>query len=157
MKRTLEPQANWVTAVALLVLPFLYFLPATVGRVALTMGDSWSYSILMRMLTARLWANGELPLWNPYTFSGMPLLAAIQPGVLYPPNWLFVILRPGVALNLVVITTYSLCLLGVYLYARTVKFQRVSALLSAICFTFGGFLLSHLEQVNYIAAAVWLP
>ncbi|MEP7341505.1 MAG: YfhO family protein [Acidobacteriota bacterium] len=157
MKRTLEPQARWITAATLFVLPFFYFLPATVGRVALTMGDSWSYSILMRMLAARLWANGELPLWNPYTFGGMPLLAAIQPGVLYPPNWLFLILPPGVALNLVVITTYSLCLLGVYLYARAVRFQRASALLSAICFTFGGFLISHLEQVNYIASAVWLP
>lgn len=157
MKRILEPQARWITAAALLVLPFLYFLPATVGRVVLTMGDSWSYSILMRMLAAQLWANGELPLWNPYTFSGMPLLGAIQPGVLYPPNWLFIFLSPGAALNLVVITTYSLCLLGVYFYARAVRFRRVSALLSAVCFTFGGYLISHLEQVNYIAAMVWLP
>lgn len=33
--------------------------------------------------------EGQLPLWNPYAFSGTPLLANIQTAVFYPLNILF--------------------------------------------------------------------
>ncbi len=40
----------------------------------------------------KLWVEavkaGELPLWNPYSFSGQPLFASLQTGILYPPNLL---------------------------------------------------------------------
>ena len=35
--------------------------------------------------------KGEIPLWNPYSFSGNPLLANMQSGVFYPLNLLFVL------------------------------------------------------------------
>src|SRR5262245_18345106 len=45
-------------------------------------------------------ARGELPLWNPYDFSGMPLLGAGQPAALYPPRVvLFGVLPPVWALH----------------------------------------------------------
>jgi hypothetical protein len=142
---------------ALILFPFLYFYPAIKKEIVLAMGDSWSYSILLRMLQARMMSEGMIPLWNPYTFAGMPLLAAIQPGVLYPPNWLFLFFSPGVAMNLVVITTYHIALIGTYLYLRTLDCGRAPAFLGALVFTFGGFMISHLEQVNYIAATAYLP
>jgi hypothetical protein len=40
---------------------------------------------------ARL-ARGEIPLWNPDQGLGGPFLATLQPGVLYPPNWLHAVL-----------------------------------------------------------------
>jgi len=142
---------------ALVLLPLIYFFPAVIGKVTLTIGDSWSYSILMRMLVGRMLAHGELPLWNPHTFAGMPLLAALQPGVFYPPNWLFVLLPPGAAMKLVVISVYHVALIGSYLYARALKMGRAPALVTGVTFTFGGFMIDHLEQVNFIAAAAWLP
>lgn len=38
-------------------------------------------------LGARL-ADGQIPLWNPQQGLGAPFMATLQPGVLYPPNWL---------------------------------------------------------------------
>ncbi len=38
--------------------------------------------------------DGELPLWNPNQGLGGPFLATLQTGVLYPPNWLHVLLPP---------------------------------------------------------------
>jgi hypothetical protein len=35
--------------------------------------------------------DGELPLWNPYDRLGYPLHADPQAGVLYPPNWLLLV------------------------------------------------------------------
>ena len=36
--------------------------------------------------------QGEIPLWNPYVFSGIPFLANPQPALLYPPVWLIGVL-----------------------------------------------------------------
>ncbi len=139
------------------MLPLIYFLPAVKGNIVLAIGDSWSYSILLRMLLGQMIAQGILPLWNPFTFAGMPLLASVQPGVLYPPNWIFAVFSPGVAINVVVITTYHIALIGSYLYARALNLGRMAALVTGLTFAFSGFMISHLEQVNYIAALVWLP
>lgn len=146
-----------VVAAIIALLPLLFFYPAVIGQQALAMGDAWSYSVLMRMLAGQMIAQGTMPLWNPYTFGGMPLLAAIQPGVLYPPNWLFAVLPVGVAMNAVVILAYHTSLLGGYLYGRALRLNRLSSLVSGLAFTFGGFMIGHLEDTNYIAAAAWLP
>ncbi len=149
--------SSLLTAAALLLLPLIYFYPAVTGRVIFAMGDAWTYSLPLRVLTGEMLRRGTLPLWNPHTFAGMPLLAAVQPGVLYPPNWLFAILPPGAAMNAVTIMAYHLSLGGTFLFARALSLGRLAALIAAVSFTFGGFMLSHPEMTNYIAAAAWLP
>ncbi|HWQ31565.1 MAG TPA: YfhO family protein [Blastocatellia bacterium] len=141
----------------LLLLPLVYFLPAVKGDVVLATGDGWAYSLPMRLLLGEMIRQGTLPLWNPYSFAGMPLLASVQPGVLYPPNWLFAFLSPVAAMNAVTIITYQIALIGAYLYARAVRMQRTAALVTALIFTFGGFMICHPEMTNYIASAAWLP
>lgn len=44
-------------------------------------------------------ANGNLPLWNPRMFSGYPYFGGFQPALLYPPNWLYLLLPLDVAIN----------------------------------------------------------
>src|SRR5262249_9894930 len=146
-----------IITLLLVLLPIIYFYPAVKGELVLLMGDSWAYSVLMRMLLGQMISHGTLPLWNPYTFAGTPFLATIQPGALYPPNWLFALLAPGVAMNFVVITTYHVVLAGMYRYARCLGFDRLCALSASVIFSFGGFMIGHLEDTNYIAAMAWLP
>ncbi len=146
-----------LVALILVAVPVAYFYPAVKGEILLAAGDAWLYSLPLRMLSGQMLRQGTLPLWNPYTFAGMPLLAATQPGVLYPPNWLFAVLSPGAAINAVVISAYQLTLVGTYLYARVLRLGRAAALLAAVSFTFGGFMISLAEQINFIAAAAWLP
>ena len=81
-----------IVRILLFALPFIYFFPALIGKVALVQGDGWIQNIGMRVLVAKILSQGILPLWNPYEFGGMPLMATTYPGVFYPPNWLFVIL-----------------------------------------------------------------
>jgi hypothetical protein len=101
--------------------------------------------------------DGQLPLWNPYIFGGMPLMASVVGGAFYPPNWLFAILPAGLAMNVVVITTYHLALIGTYLYARRIGIERIGALIAGVAFTFGGFMIAHLAHTHRITAAAWLP
>ena len=143
--------------VTLLLLPVIWFLPTLSGDEVLAWSDSLVYSLPMKTLLGRMLAAGALPLWNPYTFAGMPFAAALQAGVFYPPNWLFALLSPSVAMNVVVITAYHLALSGTYLFGRKLGLNRTGAMVSAISFTFGGFMMAHIDLTNFIQALVWLP
>ena len=145
------------TVLVITLTPLIFFWPAVVGQNLLAIGDGWSYSLLMKALCGRLIAQGIFPLWNPYSYGGSPLLAGIQPGALYPSNWLFAILPPGLAMNIVVITTYHVAMTGMYLYARAIGVTRLGALVSGAIFAFGGFLVSHLDQPNCIGSLAWTP
>ncbi|MFN0088526.1 MAG: YfhO family protein [Blastocatellia bacterium] len=142
---------------ALLLLPLLYFLPAVLGKITLAPGDGLTQNLGVRILIGQMIANEQLPLWNPYIFSGMPLLASIYPGAIYPPNWLFAILTPTVAMNVVVITTYHLTMIGTYLFARRAGMARLGALVAATAFGLGGYMIAHMGHTSRIAAAAWLP
>ena len=139
------------------MLPLVYFYPAFTGSSSLAPGDGWFQNFGVRVLIGRMIASGFLPLWNPYIFGGMPLLASTYPGALYPPNWLFALFSPGVAMKAVVITTYHLALIGTYLYLRRVGLPRMAALAGGLSFTFSGFMIAHLGHTSRIAAAAWLP
>src|SRR5262245_4801463 len=148
---------NRIVALILLILPLIYFWPAVAGENVLAIGDGWSYSLLMKALCGRMLAQGIIPLWNPYSYGGSPLLAGIQPGALYPPNWVFAIFSPGVAMNFVVITTYHIAMTGMFVYARAIGATRLGALVSGAIFAFGGFMVSHLDQPNCIGSLAWTP
>jgi hypothetical protein len=44
--------------------------------------------------------SGNLAFWNPHIFSGLPFFATFESGLLYPPNWLHLLLPVGWALNI---------------------------------------------------------
>ena len=146
-----------IVAAGLVCLPLLYFYPAVIGEVLLAPGDGWAQNLGVRVLIGQMIARGEVPLWDPYIFAGMPLLASVYPGALYPPNWVFALFSPGVAVNVVVITTYHLALIGAYLYARSIGGGRVSAIITGAVFTFSAYMVGHVGHPSRIAAAAWLP
>jgi hypothetical protein len=146
-----------VIALILLALPLIYFFPAVRGQVMLAPGDGWTQIFGIRFLIGQMLKAGQLPFWNPYIFAGMPLLASLQPGALYPPNWLPAVLPLKAAVNVIVILAYHVTLIGTYLFARRSGCTRIGALLAGIAFTFGGYMVAHLGHTNRIAAAAWLP
>jgi hypothetical protein len=151
------PSERALVTLVIVFLPLLYFYPAVMGEVALVQGDGWTANLGLRILTGQFLAQEQLPLWNPYIFAGMPLLASIYPGALYPPNWLFAFLPPGVAINVVVILTYHGALAGAYRYARSLGITRVGAIITGAAFSFGGYMVMSMGQTSNIAAAAWLP
>ena len=60
----------------------------------------WSSFDLESYFIPRFWfgafslLHGEVPLWNPYEFAGIPFLATGQPSVFYPPTILLYGLLP---------------------------------------------------------------
>ncbi|HLC30910.1 MAG TPA: YfhO family protein, partial [Dehalococcoidia bacterium] len=102
--------------------------------------------------------QGQLPLWNPYVFTGMPLLAAGQGAALYPPAALLFTLLP-IAQAYVWFTALHLLLGGLftYFYLRVIGAGRWGALLAAAAFSLSGFLVVSFQWPQMVGAAVWLP
>ena len=55
--------------------------------------------IYWRPFAADQLRHGRVPLWNPYVFCGQPFLGWALGGVLYPPNWLDLVLALPRSIN----------------------------------------------------------
>src|SRR3989304_1539528 len=105
------------TALAVLLLAALsalYFGSAVSGELLLTERDLSVFFIPPRLLWVDARRAGEFPLWNPYFYSGPPLFATLQPGVLYPVNVLLLLLPFAVAFNWTIIVHFMLA--GVFTF-----------------------------------------
>src|SRR6185436_20709086 len=74
-------------------------LPAKDPPGILFTGDLFLQSYPMALRGADWIRAGELPLWNPYQFAGHPFLATGLYGLLYPPNVVFLVLPPALAIE----------------------------------------------------------
>lgn len=102
---------------------------------------------------------GEWPMWNPMTFSGRPLMADIQVGVLYPPNWLHWIFPLPAGFTLLFLAHTAWSLFGCFRLGRLWSLSPPAAALMAVLYVFSGFLTAKLQSgivlFHYVAA--WLP
>lgn len=123
----------------------------------LLIGDMVLQNISWKSLARDAILGGELPLWNPYIFAGVPFLAAGQPGVLYPLGVIFYPLRPEYAYGW--FTAFHLFLAGVftYFYLRIIKVERFGALIAGFAFMFSGFLVVSFLWPMVVSTAIWAP
>ncbi|MBU2636396.1 MAG: YfhO family protein [Bacteroidetes bacterium] len=107
-------------------------------------------------------SNGELPLWNPYTFNGMPFQADIQSALFYIPNLILTIFVSSDRLHfywveLFVILHYMIAGITMYYLMRHFKLDRLIALFSALVYTLSGFMITHGIHQIIINHVSWLP
>lgn len=137
--------------------PLVVFANALLGRQLLAPGDGERQYLPLHMVAARAWRAGGLPVWNPYSFSGYPLLATSQAGVFYPPNLVFLWLSPGLANNVVVVANFVVAAVGAFLLARHLCGDDGGAFVAALSFGLCGFLFAHIGHQSMIASVSWLP
>ncbi|MEZ4737031.1 MAG: hypothetical protein R3E79_58880 [Caldilineaceae bacterium] len=65
----------------------LLYYPLLFTNRVLANGDILLYFYPYRDYAAAALRSGEVPLWNPYIFMGVPFLANPQAAVLYPLHW----------------------------------------------------------------------
>ena len=107
-------------------------------------------------------ANGELPLWNPYTFSGTPFQADIQSALFYIPNLLLSFFVSDGKLNfywleLLIIVHIMLAGVGMYFLAKEFNIQKLFSLVSGLVFALSGFMITHVIHQVMICQVAWLP
>jgi len=138
-------------------LPLVYFFPALRGALILCPDEGVIYNVPIRVLVAQILAGGNFPLWNPYIFSGMPLFASAQAGVLFPLNWFYLAFNPSLATNLMMLATYMLAALGAYLYARRSGSSIAGAAVTSLVWQGSGFLIGQIGHMNIVHTAALLP
>lgn len=101
--------------------------------------------------------EGRLPLWNPYSYCGMPQIAIISPGLFYPFTYLmaFMPFSQGEAIYLVL--HQILIAAGSFLYIKKLGISKYAATLGAYCAAFCGYMFAMQKFPDYVAATAWLP
>lgn len=104
------------------------------------------------------WSAGRIPLWNPYSCGGAPLLAQGTPAVLYPLQIVFRLpLRYEVNLNLYILVHFALALGFTYALSRRLRTGPTASALAAIAYTFGGTILIQYGNLPFLCSAAWMP
>ena len=110
-----------------------------------------------KKLTIETLKNGEIPLWNPYSFSGTPHLANYQSGAFSPTNLFFFIFSFNFAWGLSVLVQPLLSGIFMYLFIRSLKLSIWASLISAVSFMFCGFITVWMSYTTLSLAISFLP
>lgn len=146
-----------IIAVFFLFLSMGYFYSVFDGSSILTERDLAVFFMPPRWLWVNILKGGEFPLWNPYYYSGHPLFATLQPGVLYPINALLLILPFDLAFNWTIIIHFPLAAIFTYMFLRELNASVAGAVAGALTFMLGGYLFSVHNVVSTLFSAVWAP
>ena len=141
-----------------LLLALLFFHQLAFSGKILARGDTFKYFYPYWDARNEAFRAGELPLWSPDLFMGVPLLANPQLGSYYPLNWLTAPLRAPAAISLSIILHTALAAAGACdLYRLTISKRWLPGLVAGAVFAFGGYLGAHVEQINQLQGLAWMP
>jgi hypothetical protein len=156
--RTSRRRRGDVVAVVLLItLPALIFgLPALLGHAVLP-GDDLTQNLPLRILAGREIRAGHLPLYDPYIWSGAPLLAGWNAAAAYPLTWLFAILPGTAAWTVNMIATWAVAGLGMFCFLRALRLASLASFLGAFSFAFAGGMSAQVTHFGLVAGLSWVP
>ncbi len=142
---------------ALVALPVLVFgIPALLGHAVLP-GDDLTQNFPLRVLAGRELRAGQIPLYDPYIWSGAPLLAGWNAGALYPLTLLFAVANPTVAWTLNLIITWAVAGSGTYLFLRALRLGSLPSFLGALSFALAGAMSAQVSHFGLVAGMSWVP
>lgn len=110
-----------------------------------------------RLLAIEQLKSGRMPWWNPYAFSGTPLLANLQSAPFYPLNLIYWIFDFNLAWIIQVLLQPVLAIIFTYLFLRSLKLSSLSAFVGGVIFAFSGYMTVWLELNTVGQAILWLP
>ncbi|HVU12507.1 MAG TPA: YfhO family protein [Phototrophicaceae bacterium] len=142
---------------ALIALTLLFFYRLAFTNLILARGDTFIYFYPYWYVRNTALMSGHLPLWSPDVFMGVPLLANSQVGTFYPLNWLVAPFSPPDGIRLSILFHVAFAALGVYALARRLGLSKLAAFAAGALFAFGGYIGSHVEQINQLQGLAWMP
>lgn len=103
--------------------------------------------------------QGNLPLWNPHLFCGLPYFGGLQSALLYPPNALFMFLPPHRAFNILIVLHAVLAGTGMFAWARQRRLLPVAAGYAGLAAMLGGAYFLHITPGHFptLCAMAWTP
>lgn len=118
--------------------------------------DLFAYFLPSQVYEARRLRALELPLWNPHQGGGLPVLATLQPGALYPARVLLLAFDVPTAMRLSALLHVLIAVGGTYALALALGAPIAGAALAGTVFG-GAFALPYLYWPSSLESGVWLP
>lgn len=150
--------------IILWALPFLLLSPGIFGGKVFFWGTILLQFIPWRHLALEIIRGGEIPLWNPYSGMGAPLLANYQSALLYPPTWGLLVLEAigGLAWSAIgqgvfLALHLGFCAVGMKRWLETLGVQDLGQMVGGIAFGLSGYLVSRASFQSIVFSASWLP
>lgn len=110
-----------------------------------------------KSLAVLYFKHWKFPLWNPYNFSGTPLLANLQSAVFFPTNLLYGFLPLIWGWVLPVVILPLLFALFTYLFLRSLKLSRIAGAFGAVAVMNLSYLWVWQELIVHWQTVVFLP
>ncbi len=170
--QTLRYKWDIMAIVGLVLLWGIFFwrvlTPVTADKASFEQGDFSAQFVAFGAYQYERFAEGEVPLWNPYNNGGLPFIADTQAAVFYPPRLLTVALAQMgggwsyQALQLEAIFHVLLLSLLMYLFVRRLTLDMphsvFGAFVAAVIAAYGGFTSGYAPlQLALLESGVWLP
>jgi hypothetical protein len=160
--------AGWLRSTFLVPLVLLGLALAMFGSILLSPGDQIlsnigndlaNYFVYWRQFGFEQLRAGHIPLWNPHVFSGVPSLGNFQSALLYPPNWIYLVLPLSKAINCEI--ALHVFLLGLFMAMWTGRYHLhpLAVLLGSAAVMFGGAFFLHIYpgHLATLDAMAWVP
>ncbi len=142
---------------AFVALPAAVFgLPAALGLPWLV-GDNLIQNFPLRVLVGIDLRHGHAPVWDPYLWSGSPLLSGFNAGAAYPTTWLFGVLPGALAWVFNEALVEVVAAAGMVLLLRVLGRSWTASGLGALAFSYGGFMVAQNVHIDLVEAGAWLP
>lgn len=153
--------ANWLNpkrfALFLGLLVFASFPEVLLGKATFVFRDFAVFSYPVAFFHKESFWRGELPLWNPYNFCGIPFLAQWNTMVLYPPTLIYLLFPLTWSLPFFCLAHMWWGGLGMYLLAHRWTGNRFAAGLAGVIFSFNGLMQNFLMWPSHVATFAWVP
>jgi len=164
----LHRRRDLLAVIALIALWLLFFwrllTPVRADQASLTLGDFSGQFVTFAGYQYSRFAEGEIPLWNPYNNGGLPFIADTQAAVFYPPRLLTITLArlsggwTVHALELEMTFHVLAFTLLMYLFVRRITDSVIGGFVAAIIAGYGGFLSGYPPlQLALLEAGIYLP
>jgi hypothetical protein len=137
--------------------PALLFAPFLVGAQMFYWGTPLLQFYPWRLVALEAVRAGHLPLWNPWLGNGAPLLANYQSALLYPPNWLSLLLPLDLSLNWLLVLHLAWTGAGMVTLARLLGYGPLGQAVAGLAFGMGQYAVARAGFYSINAALAWLP
>ncbi|MCK5741270.1 MAG: hypothetical protein KAH48_03555, partial [Chlorobi bacterium] len=152
----------WTVSIVFLLTTVIFFWDQLVGN-AFFWEDFTEQVYPLQAFAARIFSNGDIPFWNSFTFSGMPLFADLQVGFFYPLNRLASLFldADGVltigGLQIIIILHFFIAQLSMYSLMRYLKISSIGAMIGAVSFAFSFVMVCHVFHPMMVYHLAWFP
>lgn len=110
-----------------------------------------------KSLAVDLIQHAQLPLWNPYQMSGVPLLANFQSSPFYFLNILLFFQPFKYSWSIFIVLQLFLAGVFMYWYLRSLSLNPLATAFGVVSYIFSGFFVAWFEWGTVVQTALWMP